>query len=249
MERLAWFSIVALLLVAGPPALGDESRWKALYDEGRDAQEEGQHAKAIAKFSAALEAGPDPRNRATILKRMAQSEKALDEERKAEIEKGRETAGTTAPPPQPPEQTPIGTVAPTPGPGPKEEPQQAQSPPPRDPPPPLGIAGGVGLGVAGLFVAGGIAAVVVHGQTLAIWNDDSKCLNKNPMLTRGEQCAGERATLDLTQNLAISSFVIGGALAITSIVLIALPQKKVKHAPVSLGGGPGDFGLACVGSF
>ena len=79
MERLAWFSIVALLLVAGPPALGDESRWKALYDEGRDAQEEGQHAKAIAKFSAALEAGPDPRNRATILQRMAESQKALDE--------------------------------------------------------------------------------------------------------------------------------------------------------------------------
>lgn len=103
--------------------------------------------------------------------------------------------------------------------------------------------GTIGLAVGGLLLAGG---AVAHGFYVPQVTHYNNCVAVGK--TRDEVCPGERGTVLTEMGLAIAGYALGGALSVTSIVLLALPGEQSRTA-VTCGAGPGDVGVACVGSF
>lgn len=128
-------------------------------------------------------------------------------------------------------------------------------PPPLPPPtrvPRLRIAGGIGLGVAALAFGGAIAATVIRNQRANHWNDDGACVYSDVSKSRLENCGSDWDAIHLTQSLSTAGYAVGGALAVTSVVLIVLsvkPKKSEAKVTWNCGAGPGELAVACTGTF
>ena len=112
----------------------------------------------------------------------------------------------------------------------------------------------VGAVIAGVIAAGAvITAAIFHAdreRLAGIYNGDgSGCTGSGT--TRGDVCAPQRSAISTDEVVAGVLYGVAGAAAITAIVLalMAPSSPSADHAAVSCGAGPGQFGLACGGSF
>ncbi len=102
------------------------------------------------------------------------------------------------------------------------------------------IAGGAALLSAGL----GVLGLVLRNSAATSWNSPA-CLQGN--MTRGQNCNNDYQTGQTWQTVETAGFIAGGALAVASIVLFALPVRR--ESPIALVPGPGDVGVGCRVAF
>lgn len=108
------------------------------------------------------------------------------------------------------------------------------------------VTGGVALAVLG----GAAAAWVVREGAVARFNDNARCLRDNGM-TRAQNCADDRATVDTATALGWTGIAVGGALvAISAVLFVSAPRGERAVARwLRCGVGPGTVGAACGGTF
>lgn len=101
-----------------------------------------------------------------------------------------------------------------------------------------GAAVGLGVGVAGLLL---------RNDAAARWNGDA-CLSGGR--TREANCGSLRADGERDEVLSGLGFGLGGALAVTSLLLfVTLPSERGEAtARLACGPGPGSLGVSCGGT-
>ena len=109
------------------------------------------------------------------------------------------------------------------------------------------------VGAVGVLGAGTVAEVF-HQNAMNTYNDAS---NHCPSTWNGQgtssTCSNAASTFNTTGPLAIAGFAVGGALAVTSLVLFIVSSgsqvEEHPHASLECRPGPGIFGLQCGGRF
>jgi hypothetical protein len=112
----------------------------------------------------------------------------------------------------------------------------------------------VGAVVAAVIAVGAIVgAAVLHAdreRLAGIYNGDGTgCTGTGT--TRGDLCGPQRSAISSDEVGAITLYAVGGAAAITAIVLAAIAPSGASdaHAAFACGAGPGTMGLSCGGTF
>lgn len=107
--------------------------------------------------------------------------------------------------------------------------------------------GWVAAGVAALAVGGGVTALLLREGAVSD-HAAASCTRDDPR----DVCTGALRDGDTEQALAITGFAVGGALAVTSVVLLLTAPSRPR-AEVTTGmrcsPGPGVLGLACGAAF
>jgi hypothetical protein len=106
------------------------------------------------------------------------------------------------------------------------------------------------IGAAGaLSLIGGAIANIVRESRVVIYNSPV-CINDGD--TRMRNCGYVLNDARIAENLAITGYIAGGALAVVAVVLYVMAPSApagATHARVHCGQGPGDLGIACGASF
>jgi len=109
--------------------------------------------------------------------------------------------------------------------------------------------GYVALGTAGALAVGGVVAWRVREDNIAIWNDDSRCLQTDAGgENRGQQCGSYRTTASVALGFEIGAFAASAASAGVGVWLL-WPRGRASRPGVAWCGPLGSLGLACEGRF
>jgi hypothetical protein len=109
-----------------------------------------------------------------------------------------------------------------------------------------GWGGYVALGAAGALAIGGVVAWRVREDSIAVWNDNSRCLSLDE--TRGQQCGSYETTANVALGFEIGAFVAAAASAGVGVWLL-WPRGSSAHAGVAWCGPSGVLGVSCEGRF
>jgi tetratricopeptide (TPR) repeat protein len=108
-------------------------------------------------------------------------------------------------------------------------------------------AGYAAFAGAGLFAGAAVVAWRVHENNLAIYNDDTRCLQGTE--TRGEQCGGQGRTAGIALDVEVSAFAAAAIVAALGGWLLWVhdprspPTRRASCAPSN------GLGLVCGGHF
>ena len=163
-------------------------------------------------------------------------------------------AVATAEPIPPPTRSapPTPATAPTAPTAPIARPVAGPTPPPRGVPAPRGsmhrtMAWATAIGGAAGLVTGAILAGVREGAVSSF--NDAGCVEDHGVATPTGDCQSDQSTANALAPAAIASFVVGGALAATSVVLwVTAPSRGAERA-FACAPTLGSPGLACGGRF
>jgi hypothetical protein len=113
---------------------------------------------------------------------------------------------------------------------------------------PLRLAGWATLGGGIATLAAGAIATGIRENAAKQWNDDSRCLSTGK--TRYQTCGAYYDTATAAEKAAIAGYTIGGALAVTSTVLMIVDYRRARARPRAFAGcGPGPaIGISCGAS-
>jgi hypothetical protein len=156
---------------------------------------------------------------------------------------------STRPTPPTPSTAPATPTAPT---APTARPVAGPTPPPRGVPAPRGsmhrtMAWATAIGGAAGLVTGAILAGVREGAVSSF--NDAGCVEDHGVATPTGDCQSDQSTANALAPAAIASFVVGGALAATSVVLwVTAPSRGAERA-FACAPTLGSPGLACGGRF
>lgn len=88
------------------------------------------------------------------------------------------------------------------------------------------------LALGAVAVGGATAALVLRGEEVSAFNDDRACGANGGRVLGGDACAARFERSADFQTLAIAGFGVGGALAVTAVILFATaPRRPSPHAP------------------
>jgi hypothetical protein len=113
---------------------------------------------------------------------------------------------------------------------------------------PRSLAGGyAGMGVATLFVAGGVVAWGIHEDAAAVWNDNSRCLRPGEG-TRGAQCGQYQSAANVSLGVEIGAFLAAAGTAAAGVWLL-WPVRTRGGSAAAWCLPSGALGIACGGRF
>ncbi|MDO9018348.1 MAG: PEGA domain-containing protein [Myxococcales bacterium] len=124
-------------------------------------------------------------------------------------------------------------------------------PPTSDAPAPGGtqrVLGWTAVGLGGASLVGGLVAQLVYASHISNFNADPTCRIYEGMVTGNAGCAAEYDSAGTAQTLAWAGFAVGGALALTGVVLVlTAPSSSGRRAAWTCA--PTLGGIGCAGRF